>query len=115
MARKVKVYVSAPIRQGDTFANVAKALDIFNELIDLGYAPYLPHVTVFAHMRKARPIDEWLAYDFEWIPTCDVLLRVPGPSEGCDREAALAEDMGLPVYGSVDELKRATNNWTGLP
>lgn len=38
---------------------------------------------------------------------CDAVLRIGGPSEGADREVALIEARGLPVYRSLDELPPA--------
>jgi NAD-dependent oxidoreductase involved in siderophore biosynthesis len=33
------------------------------------------------------------------------MLRIPGQSAGADKEAAFAEENGIPVYHSIEELK----------
>lgn len=35
---------------------------------------------------------------------CDAVLRIPGESKGADAECALAREMGMTIYTSVDEL-----------
>jgi hypothetical protein len=49
--------------------------------------------------------------DFGWVRRCDAVLRLPGASSGADREVALAERLGLPVFGSVDEVL----TWAATP
>jgi len=40
------------------------------------------------------------------LERCDAVLRLPGASRGADMDVARARALGLPVYGSVDELPR---------
>lgn len=35
---------------------------------------------------------------------CDAVLRIPGESRGADAECALAREMGMTIYTSVDDL-----------
>jgi hypothetical protein len=35
---------------------------------------------------------------------CDAVLRLPGASRGADQDVAIAEERGLPVYHSLDEI-----------
>jgi hypothetical protein len=35
---------------------------------------------------------------------CDAVLRLPGDSTGADRDVAIAQERGLPVYFSVDDI-----------
>lgn len=47
---------------------------------------------------------DWLKIDFEYIYRCDALLRLPGESVGADAEVAEAMRIGIPVFGSIDDL-----------
>jgi hypothetical protein len=38
---------------------------------------------------------------------CDAVLRLPGESRGADRDVAIAEQRGLPVYRSLEEIPDA--------
>lgn len=109
--RRTRVYVSGPLTTGMLTANVRRAADAANELLDAGYAVYLPHTNVLWEM-IAPPIDDfekgyekWLGHDFEWVGACDVTLRLPGPSHGADREVELAKRLGQSVYLSVADVK----------
>lgn len=41
------------------------------------------------------------------LERCDAVLRIPGASRGADQDVARARELGLPVYGSVEEIPRA--------
>lgn len=45
--------------------------------------------------------------DYEWINVCDCILRLPGKSTGADLEVAHASMKGIPVFYSLEELKKA--------
>ena len=48
--------------------------------------------------------EEWMAIDFEMVRRSDAVFRLPGISDGAEREVALADDLGLPVFTVMDEL-----------
>jgi hypothetical protein len=37
---------------------------------------------------------------------CDAVLRLPGVSTGADNDVRIAQQLGIPIYRSVDELPR---------
>lgn len=91
------VYVSGPYSKGDPVANTAKAIQFGNWLLDHGYRPFVPHLSMYQHLLQARPWQEWLDVDFDWIAKCDVLIRLPGESVGADAEIKHAIEIGVPV------------------
>ena len=99
-----RIYIAGPYTQGDVALNVRKAFEVANELADLGFAPYVPHATHFWHMLFARPYEFWLELDNEFLPVCDAVLRMPGKSDGADKEVLLAKELGIPVFETVEEL-----------
>ncbi len=107
VGHRTRVYVAGPYTKGDVAVNVREAVRVSDELLRLGYAPYCPHLTHFWHMLFPSEYQTWLDLDNEWVTCCDTLLRIPGESSGADKEVALAESLGLPVFFSVKEFADA--------
>jgi Domain of unknown function (DUF4406) len=99
-----RIYVAGPYSQGDTALNVRNAYAVANELADQGFAPFVPHATHFWHMLFPRAYEFWLALDKEFLKVCDAVIRIAGPSNGADEEVALARELGIPVFRSIDEI-----------
>jgi len=107
IGHRTRVYVAGPYTKGDVAINVKEAVETADRLLKLGYAPYCPHLTHFWHMLFEHDYQTWLDLDNEWVTCCDMMLRIPGESSGADKEVALAESLGLPVFFSVEELAEA--------
>jgi hypothetical protein len=103
---KTKVYIASPYTKGDVAVNVKRQMDMADQLMTLGYAPFAPLYSHFQHMAHPRPYADWIAIDLEWVPACDVLLRLDGESSGADGEVAFARERGIPVVFSVEQLRR---------
>jgi hypothetical protein len=99
-----KVYIAGPITKGDHMANIRNGIDAANRLRDLGFFPFVPHLSAFWHYVHPRPYEDWMELDFVWLVECDALLRLPGVSEGADREVAFALEHDIPVFIGVEEL-----------
>jgi hypothetical protein len=99
-----KVYIASPYTLGDVAVNVKTQMDCADNLIGLGFAPYVPLLSHFLHMVNPRSYEEWTRLDNEWVIACDYLLRLPGESKGADAEAKLAKIHGIPVVYSLREL-----------
>ena len=103
------IYVAGPY-SGPTAehveANVGAALDAGDRLEDAGIRAFVPHLSHFRHLRRARGYEEWMEIDFAWVRRCDALLRMPGASSGADREVSLALALSLPVFFSEAEAIR---------
>lgn len=91
------VYVAGPYTKGDVAVNVARAMEIGNDVIDAGYYPIVPHLSHFLHMQKPQPYAVWIKMDLALIEKCDCMIRLLGESEGADGEVALAERLGLQI------------------
>ena len=99
------IYVASPYSHGDKFKNVKKSIVIGEELIELGFVPYLPLLSHFWNEISPHDYFYWLDYDMEILEKMNALLRLPGESNGADLEVARAKNMGIPIYYSVEELK----------
>jgi hypothetical protein len=100
---KVKVYIAGPYTNVDVGTNVHNAMIAFDRLMDAGLVPFCPHWAHYQHIMSPRVYDEWLEYTMEWISICNCIVRLPGDSEGADREVELAKIMGLRVYHHIHD------------
>jgi len=99
-----RVYISSPYSQGSTTYNVRLAIDAADILLLAGFAPFVPHLSWGWDIIYPHPWEMWLDWCVAWVPACDCLLRIPGISRGADIEVALARELGIPVYGTINEL-----------
>jgi len=104
----IKVYVASPFTKGDQGANVRRQLVAAEQLYNKGYNVYAPLVfSYLQHLHFPRPYEGWMQVDFDWILSCDGLLRLSGASPGADREVDLAKKNDIPVFTSLASL----DNW----
>lgn len=101
------IYVAAPYSRPDPVENTHRAirggLSIWEERLGV---PLIPHLTLVAHLVMPRPLDYWYEFDLHQIDHCSALLRLPGESTGADAEIEHADTIGIPVFHSVEELRR---------
>lgn len=107
MTRRTKVYVAGPITtSGNMLNNIHEAIHASMAVWDAGYAFYLPHSNCFMEIVVGhRDYDMWMEMDREWLLSCDVLLRLPGKSNGADQEVRWARRHQIPVVHSIEELE----------
>jgi len=100
------IYIAAPYSQGDPIINIRNAVMAADKLLELGYLPFIPHLTGFWHLLSPKPYKTWMAIDREMLRRCDAVLRLDGLSPGADKEVVFAEELGLNVYYSIEELSK---------
>jgi hypothetical protein len=108
--RRTRVYVAGPMTLGDFADNIRCGMEAAYKLIQAGYAPYCPHLSHFQQLTFPLEYEQWMELDFEWLPLCDVLLRLPGFSRGAEREVALAREHGIFVYPGLGCLLHECSN-----
>lgn len=101
----MKVYVAGPYSKGDVALNVRTAIEAADQLAERHFCPYIPHLSHFWHLMSPKPYEWWLTYDAMWLLECDAVLRIPGESEGAEKEVRLAQQRGLPVVSTIEELE----------
>jgi len=107
LSKRKAVYVAGPITCDNPFTNMQIAIAIGQDLIDAGFAPYVPHLTVYwdkLHNPAENSWETWLEIDLPWVSKADAVLRLPGESTGADREVALAQELGIPVFHFMKDL-----------
>ena len=107
----MRIFVAGPLthmdpeKRGD---NVEHALDTGHALLLGGHQPFVPHLSQYwdDHLwcgGDNLPYERWMEWTLSWLRVCDALYFI-GSSPGADRELALAEELGLPIYRSLDEV-----------
>ena len=104
MTKKIKVYVAGPYTGGDVVVNVRSAIAACDKLLELGLAPFCPHLFHFWHLLFPHSYQEWLDLDNQFVICCDALLRIPGRSDGADQEVELARRNNIPVFYTIEQL-----------
>ena len=112
--RRLRVFVSGPISTIDParaepaydqiVGHIKAAIAASSTLLKFGLAPYVPHLTHFFNLMAPQPYEVWLELDQAYLDVCDVVLRLPGKSNGADKEVAYAQGRGIPVFTSIREL-----------
>ena len=101
----MRIYIAGPYSKGDVALNVRKAIEAADYLVKKGHTPYIPHLTHFWHLVSPKEYGFWLDYDESFIRHwAKAVLRLPGESEGADREVLLAEKLGLPVFYDINAI-----------
>ena len=101
-----RIYVAGPL-SSDPLVNTAYAIKAGQELIEAGFAPYVPHLTQYweaLYYPGVNSWETWLEIDLPWVSKADAVLRLPGESPGADREVALAYGLDIPVFHDIQHL-----------
>ena len=106
--KKQLIYIAGPYSKGDVAVNVNNAIKAADKLVEAGFLAFIPHLTHFWHIVSPKAWEFWIQLDLACLAFCDGVLRLPGESEGADREVRRAKELGIPVYYSLDELEGDT-------
>ena len=100
----IRVYVAGPYTFPDKVQNTRTAILAGNALLELGFVPFIPHLSHFWDLLCPQRYSTWLEYDLNWLKQCDAVLRLPGDSKGADEEVSEAILNGIPVFDSISDL-----------
>jgi hypothetical protein len=104
------VYLSGPITAKDGVLaeeNVIAGLRVHLDLLQRGIPNFCPHLCgAFPSAWSAVPYDRWLAFDLAVIDRCTHVLMLPRwrTSSGAQVEKQYAEQRGIPIVFTIDEL-----------
>ena len=109
------IYVAGPYRaatRDDIARNIDAARSVGISAAALGWFPVIPHANT-AHMELDLPglgDDFWLAGTLEMMERCDAVVLIPGwqNSAGTRGEIIRAEELGIPVFRTLDALPSAS-------
>jgi uncharacterized protein DUF4406 len=106
------IYVAGPMTH-NFIGGLIDAIDVGAKLIEMGHVPYMPQLSMLVDVRKSHSADlvpgtrlyeAWMKFDFRVIDMADAVYKLPGMSTGADREVAYCEQLGKPVYYSLDQV-----------
>lgn len=114
MSKPMRIYVagpySAPTRDG-VEANIQRAMRTAASCMFRGHDAHCPHTATdpieqyaTAYHKGWLDYERWMRLDFGLIRHWATALFYIAPSPGTDRELALAEELGLTVFRSLDEV-----------
>ena len=115
MLERPLVYVAGPYTHPDPVRNTHRMVKIADALLRLHVTPIVPHLSMFWHLVRPKPYHKWLEYDLQVLARADVVLRVPGRSEGADAEVTHARQLRIPVLhpvsGRIQDSVNAVRDW----
>lgn len=91
------VYLAAPFTKPDPIENTHAVIKIADAVLDAGFIPLIPHLTLAWHLVSPKRYQTWLEYDRQLLMRCDALVRIPGYSHGATQECTFAIECGIPV------------------
>ncbi len=117
------ILIAGPYRSGtgDDPEKIAANLDLMNEtalqLLNRGFVPMLGEWVALPLVEKAgsKQIgDEIFTSIFhpvavDLLQHCDGVLRIGGASQGADQMVAMAEELGKPLFTSVEKISFSRN------
>jgi hypothetical protein len=81
----------------------------FEPLVELGWIPIIPHMSLLLDILAPNTPEFWYGYDLAILNTCKAMFvcpdRLTEESTGVKHEIAFAVLAGIPVFYSLDELK----------
>lgn len=98
------VYIASPYTKGSKENNVKKQIEAADLLRSYGFLPFWPLHSHYWHIECPHDWQYWMDMDMEWVDRCDILLRLPGKSNGADIEVARAVSSGKKVYFDITAL-----------
>ena len=107
------VYIAGPMTHGNQFDNFKNAIAVADRIFKRGHCVVVPQLTFFWNMLHENSYEAWLAMDFQWISKCDALVRIPGLSDGADREVVFAHKSQKLVFQGLNEFMNS-RYWTVL-
>jgi len=110
MVSKPRVYIAGPMTNGSgrnfNMKKVHEALEAHFRLIEMGFVPHCPHLTIFCEFMAPDRItyEQWLELDKSYIEDADFVLRIPGESSGADRECQYACSLNIPIIKDLEKF-----------
>ena len=109
------VYLAGPYSHPDPLANTRRMTRVADALLRLHVTPIIPHLTTVWHLIHPRPHQFWIEYDLQLLARTDVVLRIPGKSDGADVEIAQARQLKIPVLtpesARIQDCVSAVRDW----
>jgi len=110
MEAKIKIYIAAPY-SSDPEQNTLRVLKVADRLLEMGYIPFVPHLSHYWDKVSPKPWETWIEIDRVWLRYCNVLLRLTGESNGADGEVKDAVKLHIPIFFAINDELTAFEEW----
>lgn len=106
----IVVYIAGPVGERDEGreARVAAGVETAARVLLAGFSVISPHLFCRIPGDELFDWDGWMKVCLALVERCDAVVRIPGESPGADKEVALARELAIPVFFSVEELLAAS-------
>lgn len=119
MTRPLLILIAGPYRSGTggdpalISQNLARLEEASGPIFRLGHVPMIGEWVALPVLRTVDPraaAEGDVMYETarRLLQHCDAVLRLPGESSGADKDVEIAQQLGLPVYRSLDEVPTAS-------
>jgi hypothetical protein len=99
------IYIASPYSSyADKQEAVNVQIDAFAALRDAGHQPIAPLLSHYVDQRHPASYARWMEWCKVMVSVCDLLVRLPGKSDGADDEVAEARLRGIPVVYGVESV-----------
>lgn len=98
------VYISGPITKGNKNHNIFQAMEAHQRLLLLRFSVIDPMPSMLYPFNNEIEHQAWLENDLPHVRVASAVLRLPGESLGAEMECLYAEQCGVPIYHSIEEL-----------
>ncbi len=109
-----KVYVAGEYSADnvlDVLKNIGKGREVCCHLFMIGFAPFCPwhdasYVISNPHVKHSK--HKFYKVSIEWLKCSDAILVISGKGKGggVDKEIAIAEQLGIPIFYKIADLLR---------
>ena len=109
-----KVYVAGAMSSNNILGvlrNISAGVHYGAEVLARGFAPFVPHFDIAFMLQKGWdgfdvPLQTYYDYTMAWLEASDIVLVCPNweKSIGTINEIKRAEELGKPVYYSLEDL-----------
>ena len=87
----------------------ANAVGVFDVLLDAGWLPLVPHVSLLLDILSPRTPEFWYEYDLGLLMRCDAMYVCPDSltarSVGVGKEIEFCERHGIPIFYEIVDAK----------
>lgn len=120
MQRQTRVYVAGAYSADNVIAvleNMRVGLRASKEVLLAGFAPFAPwldyHFSLMLEDGESLTVEDYYRYSLAWLEASDCMVIVSGfgTSKGVLAEKIFAEEHGIPVYDSLEELFNKEPRW----
>ncbi|WP_337001089.1 MULTISPECIES: DUF4406 domain-containing protein [unclassified Microbacterium] len=117
MSKPLLILIAGPYRSGTNgdpaliAQNLARLEEASGPIFRLGHVPMIGEWVALPVLRTLDSEGEGdVMYETarRLLRHCDAVLRLPGESSGADKDVEIAQERGLPIYRSLDEIPSVT-------